>query len=235
MSDDSSTRRRIVGAFGIPVVLVGVLIIVVLLLLSYLDNGSRQINPNKEKILSSTTMQKLRRHYDKFGTAIGSKNAAVTIREFGGYQCRACKAFLPVAQKIRNKMVPQDSVRYIFFDYPLPAHRHAFQAAIAARCAGHQQGAFWTYHDRLYTSQQQWSQANDTTDQFLHLAAEVGLKTKPLKQCIAHQAPKPIINHEKQAAKTIGLRAIPTIIVGDRVISGDVPYSKIKRAMARQR
>lgn len=233
MSDDNRDRRRLVGVFAAPVLLVGVLVIVGLLILSYLDSGSRRVEPDKRQTLTSATLKKFRTTYDDRGVAIGSKTAPVTIREFGDYQCPACGAFFPVAQKVRNQIVAAGKARYVFFDYPLPIHRNAFQASIAARCAA-RQDQFWPYHDRLYATQDEWSDSQGPMQHFLDLAVETGVKTGPLKQCVAESRTKPTINAEKLIGKKAGLRATPTIIVGNRVFTGVISFDKIKQAVANQ-
>ncbi|NNC24105.1 DsbA family protein [Salinisphaera sp. USBA-960] len=233
MSDDNPDRRRLIGAFAIPVFLVGILIIVALLILSAVGNGSRQSDADNSKRLSAATMKKFRQNYDQRGVAIGSKSAPVTIREFGDYQCPACGAFAPVAKKIRKQLVASGKVRYLFFDFPLSMHQNAPKAAVAARCAA-RQGDFWAYHDRLYATQAEWSESDKPMGHFLDLAVEAGVNTKTLKQCVANDATQDTVNAEKKVGQEIGVRATPTLLIGNRVITGGKPYEKIKELVSRQ-
>jgi Thioredoxin len=81
----------------------------------------------------------------------GSKDAPVTLMEYGDYQCPYCGMAYPVVKQIQRQMV--ESMCFVFRNFPLTeVHPFAEGAAEAAEAAG-DQGKFWEMHDTLYENQ----------------------------------------------------------------------------------
>jgi protein-disulfide isomerase len=70
------------------------------------------------------------------GTRTGPEAAPVQIIEFFDYQCPFCKQVQPSVQAVAEKY--PDKVSVIYEHNPLGGHEYAFEAAIAAECAGRQ-------------------------------------------------------------------------------------------------
>ena len=82
----------------------------------------------------------------------GAADAAVTLVEYGDYECPYCGAAYPIVKEIQEAM--GDRLRFVFRNFPITtAHPHAEQAAEAAEAAD-AQGRFWPMHDHLYENQQ---------------------------------------------------------------------------------
>jgi protein-disulfide isomerase len=82
---------------------------------------------------------------------IGPETAAVTLLEYGDYECPYCGAAYPVVERVRELM--GDDLRFAYRHFPLAQiHPHAYQAAEAAEAAG-AQGRFWDMHHMLFTNQ----------------------------------------------------------------------------------
>jgi protein-disulfide isomerase len=81
----------------------------------------------------------------------GAKNAAVTLVEYGDYECPYCGQAHFVVQQLEQMLA--DSMRFVFRNFPLSTvHPHATQAAEAAEAAGAQR-QFWPMHDTLFENQ----------------------------------------------------------------------------------
>jgi protein-disulfide isomerase len=81
----------------------------------------------------------------------GSAKAAVTLVEYGDYECPYCGQAYPIVKKLQKQM--GDQVRFVFRNFPLAEmHPHAAHAAQAAEAAA-AQGKFWEMHDMLYERQ----------------------------------------------------------------------------------
>ncbi len=89
-------------------------------------------------------------HQPSFGPA----NAAVTIVEFGDFECPSCRAEAPLLRELIPKLFP-NKVRIVFKDYPLESiHPWARAASIAGRCVFRQNAqAFWKFYDWDYQNQ----------------------------------------------------------------------------------
>jgi protein-disulfide isomerase len=82
---------------------------------------------------------------------LGPTNAAVTVVEYGDFECPYCKQAYPVAKLMLTKF--KDHLRFVFRHYPLAeVHPHAQSAAEAAEAAG-AQAKFWPMHDLLLENQ----------------------------------------------------------------------------------
>jgi Protein-disulfide isomerase len=77
----------------------------------------------------------------------GNPDAPVTLEEFADFQCPPCGQFAPFAEELLREY--DSRLRVVFRNFPLPAHEHAREAALAAEAAGFQ-GKFWEMHDTLY-------------------------------------------------------------------------------------
>jgi protein-disulfide isomerase len=81
----------------------------------------------------------------------GPADAAVTLVEYGDYECPYCGAAYPVIKQVQARM--GERLRFIFRNFPITtSHPHAEQAAEAAEAAA-AQGRFWPMHDLLYENQ----------------------------------------------------------------------------------
>jgi protein-disulfide isomerase len=82
---------------------------------------------------------------------LGTSAAAVTLLEYGDYECPFCAAAHPAVTHML-KLMPDD-VLFAYRHFPLTQiHPHAQQAAEAAEAAG-AQGRFWEMHDLLFAHQ----------------------------------------------------------------------------------
>ncbi|MBS63447.1 thioredoxin domain-containing protein [Salinisphaera sp.] len=234
MSPQNTGRSSLFGALFVPALILGALIILAILVISFRGSGdSAAPGGDNVRTLSADSMNAFETEYDALGEAVGSADAPVTVREFADYQCPACGAFAPTAERIRDELVDSGKVRFIFFDFPLPMHAHAQQAAVAARCAA-RQDRFWPYHHRLFETQRDWSQRDDPTAMFLDMAVETGVNAQRLEACMTQGGVDDVIARNQEAGKAISLRATPTVIVGDQMFSGVVSYERIQQAIAEQ-
>lgn len=229
-------QNSLVRAMLVPILLfVGILAValVVMLFGDRLTGNGNGVRAEGGNVLDEATMQRFREEWDQLGVAFGPEDAPVVVREFADYQCPACGAFAPTAKRIRNELVAAGDVRFVFFDFPLPMHPHARSAAAAARCAG-RQGAYWTYHDKLFRNQADWSSAGDPTNDFLDLAVESGIRVEPFRQCLVQGATEQIVVANARIASQVGVVSTPTVLVGPRTYSGVVNYSTLAAEIQNQ-
>jgi NhaA family Na+:H+ antiporter len=79
---------------------------------------------------------------------LGPQDAAVTMVEYGDYECPYCRQVVPIVRELRERF--GDRLRYVFRHFPLTSvHPHAQLAAEAAEAAG-AQGKFWEMHYLLF-------------------------------------------------------------------------------------
>jgi protein-disulfide isomerase len=79
------------------------------------------------------------------------ENAAVTLLEYGDYECPYCGEAYPIVKELQKQL--GSSLRFVFRNFPLSnLHPHAKLAAEAAEVVG-AEGKFWEMHDTPYEHQ----------------------------------------------------------------------------------
>jgi protein-disulfide isomerase len=143
----------------------------------------------------------------------GNPDAPVTLEEFGDFQCPPCGSISPFLDELVKEYDPK--VRLIFRNYPLAAHKHAREAAIAAEAAG-LQNHYWEMHDVLYREQSIWSKADNVSELFLAYAGTIGLDVDQFKKDIESEAPKKRIETDVERANSLGIKVTPTVFVNNQ-------------------
>jgi protein-disulfide isomerase len=144
------------------------------------------------------------------GHVRGNAKAAITLEEFGDYQCPPCGK---IAEPLRElERTYGDKLRLVFHQFPLIMHLHAREAACAAEAAA-LQGKFWEMHDLLYREQAAWSKATDARALFIVYAGMIGLDVARFRIDIDSQSVKNSIDADIAAGSKIGVTSTPTIFV----------------------
>jgi protein-disulfide isomerase len=95
--------------------------------------------------------EKLKPPVSKRDHILGPVNAAMTLVEYGDYECPACGEAYWIIKEVQRAL--NGRLRFIFRNFPLTKHPHAEEAAEAAEAAG-TQSKFWEMHDALYENQE---------------------------------------------------------------------------------
>jgi protein-disulfide isomerase len=109
----------------------------------------------------------------------GPADAAVTLVEYGDYECPYCGAAYPIVKEVQRRM--GERLRFVFRNFPIAtSHPHAEQAAEAAEAAA-SQGRFWPMHDILFENQKRLRDP-DLRAYAEQLGLDVGLFEKELAE-----------------------------------------------------
>jgi protein-disulfide isomerase len=164
------------------------------------------------------------------GISIGREDAPVVIYEFADFQCPGCGQFASfVTPLIKQRLVEPGLVRYVYYDFPLAMHPHAFLASRSARCAN-DQGSFWEYHDLLYARQPTWSAMRDATDFFVELGAEAGLDVGDFEGCVRSDRFAQEVTESLRLGESLQVRGTPTLIInGKRLDSGIPSFAELEQ------
>ena len=166
------------------------------------------------------------------GLVQGSPDAPVEILEFADYSCPHCGTFSGFAGKLlrQNYVEPAGGpVRWITFDFVLGGFPNTVSASMAARCAG-EQGAYWAYHDMLFSRQNQWARSPNPAGAFNEIAEDVGLDTGQWGECMTEGRYIEQIAAARKYGESLGVGSTPTLFInGERIDLGGVePYSHIE-------
>ena len=94
-------------------------------------------------------------------------------------------------------------------------------AAEASECAS-DQGKFWEYHDKLFTSQQGENQGAFSKDNLKKFAADLKLDTAKFNQCLDSGQFTDKIKKSTQDAQQLGVQGTPTVLINGIYIPGDL-------------
>ena len=122
----------------------------------------------------------------------GNPDAPVTLEEFGDFQCPPCSNAAVFIDQLVKEYHP--NLKLVFRNLPLPVHKYAREAALAAEAAG-LQGRYWEMHDVLYREQAVWSKADNARELFDSYAGMLGHNLNQFKKDIASEKARQRIDH----------------------------------------
>jgi protein-disulfide isomerase len=136
----------------------------------------------------------------------GTEEAAVTLVEYGDYECPYCGAAYPIIREVQARM--GERLRFVFRNFPITtSHPHAEQAAEAAEAAA-VQGRFWEMHDLLYENQKR------LRDQDLRAYAEqLGLDLESFDRELAQHVHAARVYEDFMSGVRSGVNGTPTFYV----------------------
>src|SRR5512140_1135217 len=153
--------------------------------------------------------------------SIGPEDAPVTIIEFSDYQCPYCAQwYQQVYQQLMASYPGQ--IRFVYRDNPLPSHAEALPAAEAAQCAG-EQGAYWKFHDALFSGQ--YGLSRTAYEQY---AADLGLNTSAFTECLESRRFQAEVKADAADAAKAGINSTPSFVINGRLLIGALPFADFK-------
>jgi protein-disulfide isomerase len=143
----------------------------------------------------------------------GNPNAPVTLEEFGDFQCPPCGSFATYSEQLLKEY--DSRLRIVFRNFPLPAHEHAREAALAAEAAG-MQGHFWEMYDVLYREQVFWSYAPNTRELFESYAGTIGLNLDQFKKDMDGEKARERVDSDHARGDSLGINVTPTLFINNQ-------------------
>lgn len=162
----------------------------------------------------------------------GNINAGITIVEFGDYQCPNCKSwFVNTKPSISEDYIKTGKANLVFVDIAFIGP-DSLSAAQASYCA-EDQGMYWEYHDKLYTSQSGYKNGWAAVDNLKGFAANLGLDTKLFDQCLDSGKYLDRVNANTAAARDYSVSRTPSFLIissdgQEDAIAGNQPFSTFK-------
>lgn len=140
-----------------------------------------------------------------------------TLTVFSDFQCPACKRFAPQMKQLMHQY--GEKLRVVFRNYPLPQHKNAVPAAIAAEAAA-RQGKFESMHDRLFAEQDRWSAAANPQPMFVQFAGAIGLDTNKFKTDSKSPDIRRKVDRDIELADEAELEMTPTVVLDGTKYTG---------------
>lgn len=153
---------------------------------------------------------------------LGPPEAGVVIEEYSDFQCPACLAAYPVVKELTR--VYQGKVKFIYKDFPLiDLHPDALNAALAGQCA-HEQGEFWSMHDKLFSNQENLKEVD-----LKRYAIELGLDSIKFSSCLDSNKYYSTVENDFQEGISRGVNSTPTFFINNKIIKGAVSFEAFEQ------
>ncbi len=154
----------------------------------------------------------------------GPDNAAVTVVEYGDYECPHCGKAHYIVKAIQRHLGNQ--MRFVFRNFPLTQiHPNAQHAAEAAEAAG-TQGRFWEMHDMLFEHQ------NALDDVYLLVyATALGLDKEQFEQDMRFHTYAERVREDFLSGVRSGVNGTPTFFINGERHEGSWDVETLTRAI----
>lgn len=147
---------------------------------------------------------------------MGPEDAAVTIVEFGEFECFYCFKARDDVEALFEAYPGQ--VRLVFKDFPLTGHKRARSGARAAHCAG-QQGRYWDMFNLLLENHSRLGR-----DAMVDFATELGLDLGTWEACLEDRTLDQGIDDDLALGRRLGVAGTPTFFINGIMVQGDQDF-----------
>lgn len=161
-------------------------------------------------------------------TSLGDPEAVVTVQAWEDFLCPACQQWTATIEpRLEEEFVNTGLVRLEFRQFPLNIHAPGAQmSAMASECAA-DQGAFWTYHDRVFQEAASDGQAGTTLDRLVRYADDLSLDVDEFRTCMTTQKHRAAVDASVNEAVALGLNSTPSILVNGKVMENPFNYDEL--------
>jgi protein-disulfide isomerase len=143
-------------------------------------------------------------------------DGSVVVAEFLDFECEACGAWYPAIERLRKQY--EGRVRFVHRYFPLPGHSNAKNAALAAEAAA-QQGAYEAMYQKLFETQLEWGESQDSqATLFRTYADQLGLDMSAYDAAVASQQTFSRVEQDVADGVALGVQGTPTFFLnGQRI------------------
>lgn len=151
---------------------------------------------------------------------LGSLDAKVVIVEFSDFQCPYCTEQFPIIRELTNQY--QDDILYIYRQFPI-IDDSSLTISEASLCA-HDQGKFWSFHDRLFINHDQL--VVDSIGTIAAAVRQAGLNIDMFETCMNEHAFRQAVMEDAQAGIAAGVEGTPTFFINGNRLGGPASRDK---------
>jgi protein-disulfide isomerase len=170
-------------------------------------------------------MSKLRTAVSEYDHKVGNPNAAITLVEYGDFQCSYCREAHPLVKRLLEEF--SQDVLFVFRHFPLQEmHPMAMMAALAAEAAS-KQGKFWEMYDQIYDNQESLD-----GDNLLNFARTIGLDLQQFAADWQDETLTGRVEQDIESGIRSGVNGTPSFFLnGNKLDSYDASYESLAAAI----
>jgi predicted DsbA family dithiol-disulfide isomerase len=171
------------------------------------------------------------RVFDTRPTELKNGLRLLAIHEWSDLQCPYCSRVQPTIAAVQKAFPTQ--VKVVWHHMPLPFHANAQIAAEVGEEVLSQKGnaAFWAFQNMAFEAQ---SQPDGLKEQnLIEMASKLGVNVPRLRLALDARTHAARVEKDASLAKERGIAGIPTLIVGDFLVSGPQSEAVFRRLVER--
>lgn len=131
--------------------------------------------------------------------------------EFLDFECESCRAAHPLVEELKKEY--GDRITFVNRYFPLPGHRNSGTAAVAVEAAA-QQGKYEQMYAKLFETQPQWGEKQDSqAPLFRTFAQELGLDLAKYDAAVADEKTIDRIREDVADGEALGVTGTPTFFL----------------------
>jgi protein-disulfide isomerase len=154
--------------------------------------------------------------------AVGAVDAPVVMVEYSDFQCPFCGVFArDTHPELMQRYVDEGILRIEFRDTPILGEE-SITAALGGRAAA-AQGAFWEFHDEVFSEDRERNVGELGEDRLVEMAADLGLDPDRFRADMNDPAALDAVQRDRQEAQQLGVSSTPAFLVNGRPILGAQP------------
>ncbi len=163
-------------------------------------------------------------------TAEGGK---ATLVEFLDFECESCRAAYPFVEGLRERYA--DKLTVVMRYFPLDAHKNSRNAAHAVESAA-RQGKLQDMYSRMYETQTQWGEKQDSQAAlFRTFAEDLGLDMTRYDRDVVSTSVAERVERDVADGMAVGVTGTPTFFLNGTKLQPDTTqefYDAIDAALA---
>ncbi len=154
----------------------------------------------------------------------GAANAAVTLVEYGDFECPYCAAAHVQVKRIEERFKPK--LKFAFRHFPLTQVHPLAEPAAETSEAAAVHGRFWEMHDALYENRENFGPAL-----LLALAERLGVSESELNGALASKVYAPRIRRDFVSGVRSGVNGTPTFFINGKRHDGGYSFEDLAAAI----
>ena len=161
----------------------------------------------------------------------GDPRAPITIVEYTDFECPFCRQERDVLVELL-KAYP-GKVRLVVKQMPVPAHPHAYPAALMFEAVARQSPAkAYRLYDVLYTNQEQLKSRGEAY--LVEAARDVGANVAQARRDVESDAVKAVVAADQKEGERLGFTGTPGFLVNGVLLQGSHPKAMFEQIINRQ-
>jgi protein-disulfide isomerase len=150
----------------------------------------------------------------------------VTLVEFLDFECESCRAAYPFIEQLREDY--DGRVTFVARYFPMPGHANAENAAVAVEAAA-QQGRFEDMYHRMYETQAEWGEQQESKAAlFRTFAEEMGLDMDDYDAAIDNPTTLDRVLQDREDGLALDVQGTPTFFLNGEKVRVETPEQFIE-------